>query len=514
MRRPTFLLSSLVLFYLLILLPDASISHTETLDNGCTPVPVGIVGWWPGDGNANDAADGNHGIAGPDTTYASGKIGPAFSLNGNTNYIKIPDNGLGVPLDGFGQLTIEAWIKPNSIGWPEPESSGHISAIVSKHDTTKTDGVSYSLLQFNGKLRLVVVQNLYPDNAIGALSNLDIPINSWSHVVGVWRGGTDVELYLNGSEIAGTIFSEGTTPTSTANNNVPVNIGRIESFSGTHVGPAAFFDGLIDEASIYNRALSSQEIQAIYNAGSNGKCNNSEFKVTYLPLVEKPRLRIFSDDFSNPFSGWSIVDRQHDRFQYVDGEYEILLRTFGRWAAASAPVDDIDNYSIGADMRLHSDYSPTDVDPFYDDTISYGLIFERVDWDNFYLFVVLPETQQYTLHRRNPTWQRLIDFTYSTAIKPGTAANHLEVTRIGDEIILLVNGVKLESITDSSLIGIYREVGLYMGSFEIVPIAVRFDNFIVWQEGSAITSANLLEVDWSTESWWISRPYSVASRKE
>src|SRR5208337_1744065 len=33
-----------------------------------------------------------------------------------------------------------------------------------------------------------------------------------------------------------------------------------------------FFNGLIDEASIYNRALSSNEIAAIYNAGSEGKC--------------------------------------------------------------------------------------------------------------------------------------------------------------------------------------------------------------------------------------------------
>jgi hypothetical protein len=33
-----------------------------------------------------------------------------------------------------------------------------------------------------------------------------------------------------------------------------------------------FFNGLIDEASYYSRALSGAEIQTIYNAGGAGKC--------------------------------------------------------------------------------------------------------------------------------------------------------------------------------------------------------------------------------------------------
>jgi len=36
-------------------------------------------------------------------------------------------------------------------------------------------------------------------------------------------------------------------------------------------GPIAFV-GLIDEVTLYSRALSTNEIQAIYNAGSAGKC--------------------------------------------------------------------------------------------------------------------------------------------------------------------------------------------------------------------------------------------------
>ena len=52
--------------------------------------------------------------------------------------------------------------------------------------------------------------------------------------------------------------------------SVPVNIGSFESnVSGIRVG---FFDGLIDEVEIFTRALSGAEIQAIFDAGSAGKC--------------------------------------------------------------------------------------------------------------------------------------------------------------------------------------------------------------------------------------------------
>jgi hypothetical protein len=55
-----------------------------------------------------------------------------------------------------------------------------------------------------------------------------------------------------------------------AEDSVPVLIGEDIDF-GEPTGFA--FNGLIDEASIYNRALSAAEIQSIYDAGSAGKCD-------------------------------------------------------------------------------------------------------------------------------------------------------------------------------------------------------------------------------------------------
>ena len=259
-------------------------SSTSASQDGCVPVPSGAVAWWPGEGNALDLVDGHNGTVASGTTFVSGKVGQAFNFNGSTGHMRVLDDGTGTLLDGFSELTVDAWIKPTSIGWPNPDSGGFTSAIVSKQDSTKANGVSYSFQLENGKLRFVILQTLNPVSKIGAVSTGDIPIGSWSHVAGVWRSGTQVELFVNGAQVSASTISEGPTPTIAADNDVPVNIGRIESFSGTFVGPAGFFDGLIDEVEIFDRGLSASEIAAIYEAGGFGKCP-PVYRVL-VPLVE------------------------------------------------------------------------------------------------------------------------------------------------------------------------------------------------------------------------------------
>jgi hypothetical protein len=53
------------------------------------------------------------------------------------------------------------------------------------------------------------------------------------------------------------------TVTGSADNTIPLNIGNRENDSFTN----AEFDGLIDDTRVYNRALSTSEIQALYKLG-------------------------------------------------------------------------------------------------------------------------------------------------------------------------------------------------------------------------------------------------------
>jgi hypothetical protein len=87
---------------------------------------------------------------------------------------------------------------------------------------------------------------------------------SWHHIA-VTSARNTVKIYLDGTQVAVGTPSDKTT----ANSSVVIGgIGR---------APDGYMDrltGMVDELSIYNRALAQSEIAAIAAAGSAGKCKS------------------------------------------------------------------------------------------------------------------------------------------------------------------------------------------------------------------------------------------------
>lgn len=247
----------------------------------CASPPDGMISWWIADTHALDVAGGNHGIE-AGVTYAAGMADGAFSFDGQHDYVSIQE-GLGPPLDGLSSMSIEAWIYPDSYGWPNPEpDSTYDAAILGKYDSTDVNGASFLFMLRDGRPRLVV----YGQGAqASVIADDEISLAQWSHVAGVWWGADQLELYVNGSVVPATISTSGM-PLTTADSLTPIEIGRANSYSGTHTGPAAYFDGLIDEVTVYGRALEPAEISSIYSA--LGKCKDS-FRSgrQFLPLLLK-----------------------------------------------------------------------------------------------------------------------------------------------------------------------------------------------------------------------------------
>ena len=93
------------------------------------------------------------------------------------------------------------------------------------------------------------------NNAQSIISNSSITTGLWVNIVGVFDGST-VSIYLNGTQdvnVISTISSLGST-------TQVLGIGAAISDSTYN------FKGNIAQTSIYNRALSSQEILQNYNA--------------------------------------------------------------------------------------------------------------------------------------------------------------------------------------------------------------------------------------------------------
>jgi len=201
--------------------PDATINEGGTFTGGSS----GLVAWYRAEGNASDSAGSNNGtVAG--VTYAAGKLGQAFDINGN-QYVEAPDSA---SLDISSNITLAAWIYPRSLG----------GRIVDKITAGANDG--YLLDTLNNRLRLI---------AIGGPSGSSIlPTGSWVHVAGVYDG-SQIRLYVNGAP-DGTGPATGPIPT----NNLTLKIGNAH-------GAVVPFNGLIDDVRIYNRALSAADIQAL-----------------------------------------------------------------------------------------------------------------------------------------------------------------------------------------------------------------------------------------------------------
>ncbi|MFH0923908.1 MAG: LamG domain-containing protein, partial [Candidatus Falkowbacteria bacterium] len=86
----------------------------------------------------------------------------------------------------------------------------------------------------------------------------DINDSQWHHIVGSYDG-TSMKIYIDGNlEDTNTDFS----------GNLPTNDGNVRIGADYQPTPDNFFSGLIDEARIYNRALSADEIGELYRVGA------------------------------------------------------------------------------------------------------------------------------------------------------------------------------------------------------------------------------------------------------
>jgi uncharacterized repeat protein (TIGR01451 family) len=236
---------------------------TVTPPPPCTSAPSNLVAWWPAEGNANDLVGTDNGTILNGITFLPGKVGQAFNFDGVTGAIIVPASATLSVQD----LTIETWIFPTDLSKPRP--------IFEYADATGLSTLNFWYCLGNGAQPVSgalfaaardganVNNNFYLASSGGLL-----PANQWSHVAFTFDSTAGkATLYLNGVIVATNTLSVPVHP----NTKVAVNIGYRPSGSADlyagfrHVGK-------LDEVTLYNRALGQSEIQAIYNAGSSGKC--------------------------------------------------------------------------------------------------------------------------------------------------------------------------------------------------------------------------------------------------
>jgi hypothetical protein len=212
----------------------------------CSPTattpPSGIIRWWGGDGDLKNFSpifaplNNVNGVG-----FFPGKVGQGFRFRrANQTYFWATDNGMPF---GDTSRTIEFWARP--------ANNARIPFIYGGFSNA---GAFYPL--FNGSTACI---GSWGDGEVCGSTN--VANGNWHHIAMTYSQGDHVaRLYVNG-------LLEATMPR--VYNSVPT--GSVFVGSSTPAGSNEYYDGDLDEITVYDRQLSQAEIQRIVRAGFAGK---------------------------------------------------------------------------------------------------------------------------------------------------------------------------------------------------------------------------------------------------
>jgi Concanavalin A-like lectin/glucanases superfamily len=212
---------------LLTLLFAAPAAHAQS--NGL----VAAYGFEESSGSSavDGSGAGNTGTLAGSTRSASGRFGAALEFDGIDDRVNVADSA---SLDLSTGMTLEAWVRPDAFNW---------RTVVLKE---RPGGLAYALYGSSDNNRpMAEIAGTASGDTRGPGS---LPTGTWSHLATTFDGAT-LRLYVNGTQVSSRAMS-----------------GAIALSSGAlRIGGNAvwgeYFDGLIDEVRIYNRALTAGEIQ-------------------------------------------------------------------------------------------------------------------------------------------------------------------------------------------------------------------------------------------------------------
>lgn len=266
------------------------------LGTSCLAPAADLAAWWTGDNTPVDSVGGND-LAPAGWTYEpSGKVGAAlkFPLAGESDTANcVGSTPLGQEMSqspGSGDWTAEFWLNT-----PNYTPFGH--GLILFDSLPGPTNRQLSITVGNGGVTGYIVDGVNivgSAEAIGIAPGAGINENQWVHVALVIErsgAGATIKGYYNGS-----LFHSRSFP------NIAALDFKNQGVSNCRIGAESIaVDTKIDELKIYHRALSTSEIQAIYNAGSAGSCKTMVAgTVSCGQTLTAPGTYVMNDDLDCP----------------------------------------------------------------------------------------------------------------------------------------------------------------------------------------------------------------------
>jgi hypothetical protein len=190
-------------------------------------LPDHLVSYWSFDGNANDSWGTNNGTCTGGTcptltTGVKGLVNTAYSFDGVDDWISC-----GVPISS--SFSYSFWLNQRNLQyWTGLIDGTDLQSVVYTYDF----------------IHWAKSSGLYLDGS-------SFSLNTWHHFVLTYNISTNViEIFKDG------VFNVNTTPNYPTSSFSIQKLGRVSSY---------YLNGILDNVRVYNKALTTDEIQMIYN---------------------------------------------------------------------------------------------------------------------------------------------------------------------------------------------------------------------------------------------------------
>ena len=297
-----------------------------------TDVTNGLVAHYEFEGNADDSSGNGHNGEVIGATLTSDRFGDtngAYHIAADTSYdrISLPTE----TVNGLEDFTIASWVKASSL-------NSSWNSIVS---AARLGSYNELLLGYNGsagKWGLWLAGIVYDDS----FDSMDLGLEQWTHVT-YTRVDSTVSIYLDGALSQ----SMAANDTALVVDDGGVIIGQEQDAVGGSFEASQSLNGDIDSLHIYNRALSSAEVQALYelnNNLANGLVAHYEFEGN-------------ADDSSGNGHNGEVIGAAltSDRFGGANGAYHIADDTsYDRISLPTETVNGLEDFTIASWVKASS----------------------------------------------------------------------------------------------------------------------------------------------------------------
>jgi len=208
-----------------------------TASNSYINLPSGVAYYKMSD--ATDETGSYDGTASNVNFNVAGKFGNAAVFNGSSSGINLPSSLNANVIDATGAFSISMWINANDIST--------IQYLFCANTTNNIDLGINSDSQGVGK----IVWTVYNTSYSYLISTTTITTNTWYNIVVTYNNGSR-ELFING-------VSQGTATKTLVESSIEPTLGY------RNTGGSVRFNGKIDQVRIFDRAITSDEVETLYN---------------------------------------------------------------------------------------------------------------------------------------------------------------------------------------------------------------------------------------------------------